>query len=202
MRKLFQFFIIVVIGFILVFICGLLLLKQLSETSNEQQLTKESTIRMSQQQFINKIAPTAKEIADENGLYASVMIAQATLESDSGNSALALSPNNNLFGIKGSYLGKSVTYPTQEDDGKGNMRTVEAKFRKYPSYEASMRDYAALLVKGTSWNNKYYQKTFVANTKSYTEATKTLTGSFATDSKYNIKLNALIKHFNLIQYDK
>ena len=33
------------------------------------------------------------------------MIAQAILESDSGRSALAKSPNHNLFGIKGAFEG-------------------------------------------------------------------------------------------------
>ena len=33
------------------------------------------------------------------------MIAQAILESDSGKSSLAQSPNHNLFGIKGDYKG-------------------------------------------------------------------------------------------------
>ncbi len=45
------------------------------------------------------------------------MIAQAILESGSGNSALAAPPNYNLFGIKGAYQGQSVSFPTQEDDG-------------------------------------------------------------------------------------
>lgn len=202
MRKLTQFFIVVVIGLVLVLFCGLLLLKQFAETVEEPQDIQQQPTRLSQKEFIEKIAPTAEEIASRYGLYASVMIAQATLESDSGNSDLASSPNNNLFGIKGKYLGNSVQFPTQEDDGNGNMSTINANFRKYPSYKASMTDYAKLLVNGTSWNKEYYKKTQIAHTKSYKEATKTLTGTFATDSKYNIKLNSMIKTFNLQQYDR
>lgn len=201
MRKISQFFIIVTIGIVLVTICGLLLLKQFNNTAKEEIEVEQPTTRMSQEEFINKIAPIAQDIADEYGLYASVMIAQATLESDSGNSDLASYPNYNLFGMKGKYLGNSVTYPTQEDDGEGNMTTIEAKFRKYPSYEASMTDYAKLLVNGTSWNNEYYKKAFVSNTKTYKDATKALTGKYATDSQYNVKLNAMIEHFKLNAYD-
>ncbi len=46
------------------------------------------------------------------------MIAQAILqESDSGRSALAKSPNHNLFGIKGAFEGNSVPFNTLEADG-------------------------------------------------------------------------------------
>ena len=59
----------------------------------------------SQQQFINQIAPHAQSVANANDLYASVMMAQAILESAWGQSTLAQAPNYNLFGIKGSYNG-------------------------------------------------------------------------------------------------
>ncbi|HWI49905.1 MAG TPA: LysM peptidoglycan-binding domain-containing protein, partial [Rummeliibacillus sp.] len=47
----------------------------------------------------------------------------------------------------------------------------------------------------------YYQKTFKSKTKSYKEATKYLTGTYATDTNYHQKLNALIKQYHLTQYD-
>ncbi|OFK21387.1 hypothetical protein HMPREF2829_03730 [Aerococcus sp. HMSC072A12] len=56
-------------------------------------------------EFIGLIGEYAREVAGTNGLYASVMIAQAILESDSGRSDLASPPYFNLFGIKGSYQG-------------------------------------------------------------------------------------------------
>ena len=52
------------------------------------------------EKFISLVGESARTIAAENDLYASVMIAQAILESASGNSTLAQAPNNNLFGIK------------------------------------------------------------------------------------------------------
>ena len=42
------------------------------------------------------------------------MLAQATVESAWGQSGLAQEPNNNLFGIKGSYNGQSVNMNTGE----------------------------------------------------------------------------------------
>jgi flagellum-specific peptidoglycan hydrolase FlgJ len=56
-----------------------------------------------QQAFINQIAPSAKTLASANNLYASVMIAQAIVESGWGSSTLSKAPNYNLFGIKGTY---------------------------------------------------------------------------------------------------
>ncbi|MEA4829006.1 MAG: glucosaminidase domain-containing protein, partial [Enterococcus thailandicus] len=67
-----------------------------------------------QQQFIDSVAPSARTLASQNDLYASVMIAQAIVESGWGKSQLASAPNYNLFGIKGSYNGQSVTFPTAE----------------------------------------------------------------------------------------
>ncbi|WP_373863452.1 glucosaminidase domain-containing protein [Kurthia zopfii] len=186
-----------------VLIFSVLLLVNVFSTSSEPKTNAQHTPsqQFTQKEFIQKIAPTAEKIAEKYGLYASVMIAQATLESNSGNSELASTPNYNLFGMKGSYRGNSVRYPTQEDDGKGNMRTINANFRQYPSYEESMKDYAKLLQKGTSWNKEIYHKTFVKNSKSYKEATAALTGRYATDSKYNHKLNQLIKDYKLSKYD-
>ena len=61
--------------------------------------------------FIKSIAKDAHKIGKEQDIYASVMMAQAILESDSGKSALAQSPNYNLFGVKAvSYT--HLTLPT------------------------------------------------------------------------------------------
>ncbi len=157
--------------------------------------------RPSAEEFIGKIAETARNLGANNDLYASVMIAQAILESESGQSGLGSAPNYNLFGMKGSYQNNSVKLETSEDDGSGNLSTIMADFRKYPSYEASMQDYVKLMRNGVSWNKEYYAGVFKSNTKSYTDATKFLTGSYATDSKYNEKLNSLIAQYDLQQYD-
>lgn len=153
-------------------------------------------------EFIEEIGEDARLIGQENGLYASVMIAQAILESGSGNSGLARTPNYNLFGIKGSYQGKSVEMATMEDDGEGGLFTITAKFRKYPSYKESLGDYATLMTGGTSGRSTFYQGAWKANTKDYREATRFLTGRYATDTRYNEKLNGLIETYNLTEYDK
>ncbi|MFX3718731.1 glucosaminidase domain-containing protein, partial [Streptococcus suis] len=55
------------------------------------------------EEFIQEIGESARKVAKDKNLYASVMIAQAILESGSGNSKLSQKPNYNLFGIKGDY---------------------------------------------------------------------------------------------------
>ncbi|MBF2562379.1 1,4-beta-N-acetylmuramoylhydrolase [Listeria seeligeri] len=151
--------------------------------------------------FINTISASSSQIAADNDLYASVMIAQAILESAYGTSELGSAPNYNLFGIKGAYNGQSYTKQTLEDDGSGNYYTITAKFRKYPSYHQSLEDYASVIHNGPSWNPNYYSKVWKSNTTSYKDATKALTGTYATDTAYASKLNNLISTYNLTQYD-
>lgn len=71
-----------------------------------EQLKDDST-----EDFIASISPTASQIAKDADLYASVMIAQAVLESNSGQSKLSQAPYYNFFGIKGNYnkeLGRTM----------------------------------------------------------------------------------------------
>ncbi|MEF9936507.1 LysM peptidoglycan-binding domain-containing protein [Carnobacterium sp.] len=164
----------------------------------EQMLMSRS---MAPQAFINQIASSAQTIANSNDLYASVMIAQAILESGWGNSALASSPNFNLFGIKGNYNGQSVAMKTLEDDGHGNYYEIIDYFRKYPSYHQSLEDYASVLRNGPSWNHNYYSGAWKSNTSSYRDATAYLQGRYATDTSYASKLNSVIAANNLTQYD-
>lgn len=152
--------------------------------------------------FIRKIGESARKIGQENDLYASVMIAQAILESASGQSQLAQSPNYNLFGIKGTHNGKGVSFATQEDLGNGTLYTTQATFRQYENYEDSLNDYAQLLKEGLTGNSHFYDGVWKTNAKTYQEATKFLTGRYATDTRYNEKLNGLIETYDLEQYDK
>ncbi|MDT1938799.1 MULTISPECIES: glucosaminidase domain-containing protein [Carnobacterium] len=155
----------------------------------------------STQEFIDKISESASEIGAEQDLYASVMIAQAILESGSGNSSLSSEPNYNLFGIKGTFESDSVAMLTLEDDGSGNYYQITGQFRKYPSYKESLEDYAKLLKGGTSFNETFYAGTWKSKTTSFHEATQFLTGKYATDTRYAEKLDQLIETYDLTQYD-
>ena len=152
-------------------------------------------------EFIEIVGNSARRIAGENDLYASVMVAQAILESDWGQSQLTKEANN-LFGVKGEYHGESYQIETKEDDGTGKLYTVMADFRKYPTYHRSLEDNASLLKNGVSWDSDYYAGAWKSRTKSYEEATAYLQGRYATDTHYASKLNALIEQYKLTRFDE
>lgn len=142
----------------------------------------------SAKKFIETIAEDAQKLGQEYDVFASVMIAQALLESGSGTSTLSLSPNFNLFGIKGTYQGQSVSMSTQEDRGNGDLYSINSAFRKYPNYAASLGDYVQLIRGGISGNDGYYRQTWRSEAKNYLRTTNALTGTYATDTTYGLSL--------------
>ena len=169
---------------------------QESATLDEDELVYVSR-NLTTEQFISQIGEEARELCQENDLYASVMIAQAVVESASGSSGLSCEPYNNLFGIKGSYDGKSVRMKTQEDDGEGHLETIVVEFRKYPTMLESLEDYVGLLT-----NNSLYNPVKKSNTESYEDACDYLQGRYATSTSYSRTLKAYIDAYDLTEYDK
>ncbi|QJE25946.1 amidase domain-containing protein [Staphylococcus caprae] len=153
-------------------------------------------------QFIKSIAKHAHRIGQKENIYASVMMAQAILESDSGKSTLAQSPNFNLFGVKGNYNGQSVSFNTLEAGTDNQMFNINAGFRKYPNLKSSLQDYADLIKHGIDGNPDIYKPTWKDETLTYKDATSHLSHSYATDPDYAKKLNNIIKHYNLTEFDK
>ena len=152
-------------------------------------------------QFLRNIIPAAQNVARGKDIYTSVMIAQAALESGWGTSALSKAPNHNLFGVKGSYNGQSVNMQTLEDSGGQNYYSIQANFRKYPSYQESLEDYVDKIVNGISGAPLFYSGAWKSKTNSYQDATAYLTGRYATDTAYGSKLNRIIEQFGLTKYD-
>ncbi|MBC2258223.1 glucosaminidase domain-containing protein [Listeria booriae] len=152
-----------------------------------------------QQEFINLLAAHAQEIQDQKGILTSITLAQAILESNWGESKLA-TEGRNLFGIKGEYQKDSVTMPTQEFENN-EWVTIDAAFRKYPTWFESLDDHAALFLKGTSWDKTKYQG--VIKAKDYKTAANALQkAGYATDPGYAEKLIELIEQRNLQAYDQ
>lgn len=164
-------------------------------------LPQQVQAQSSQQAFVNEIGTSAAYVASANDMYASVMIAQALLESSYGTSALASAPNYNLFGVKGSYNGQTVYMPTAEYLN-GEWVTLTEPFRSYSSYEESFQDHANVIRSTVSSSGDYhYSNVWKSNTTSYMDATAALEGRYATDPGYAGKLNWLISAYNLTQYD-
>ncbi|MBC1231347.1 GW domain-containing glycosaminoglycan-binding protein [Listeria booriae] len=165
----------------------------------QQEEPVEITRVDSQQEFINLLAGHAQEIQDQKGILTSITLAQAILESNWGESKLA-TEGRNLFGIKGEYQKDSVMMPTQEFENN-EWITIDAAFRKYPTWFESLDDHAALFLKGTSWDKTKYQG--VIKAKDYKTAANALQkAGYATDPGYAEKLIELIEQRNLQTYDQ
>ncbi|WP_022797228.1 glucosaminidase domain-containing protein, partial [Bavariicoccus seileri] len=167
--------------------------------------TSQSKTRYHSNDFLNKLLPDAQNIANDKGLYTSVMLAQAVLESGWGTSKLSKDPYNNLFGIKARPGEDSVDMNTLEDDGTGNYYTIVDGFRVYPSYKESLTDYANFLTGDNGkdqWRYNNYAGVRRENTKTYQDATKALyDANYATDTSYTSKLNTIIESNNLTDFD-
>ena len=168
---------------------------------SEQDLQKQWAAEISSypgnvQSFLNTIGPVAQQVAQENGIYASVMIAQAALESGWGNSALS-TEGHNLFGVKWNGTGNYVTMPTQEYYG-GQWHTINAKFQSYNSYYDSLTSYAQLIKNNfpnSTRANAATPQIAAANLKNG------VYGSYATDPNYANSLDRMISDYGLTRYD-
>ncbi|WP_338705762.1 phage tail protein [Bacillus altitudinis] len=144
--------------------------------------------------FIKKLAPGAQKVYKKYNVLASLVIAQGCLESGFGSSGLSQQANN-LFGIKGTYNGKYVLMWTSEQDKKGNVTRIQAKFRKYPSYAESLADLGSLYTRLSRYKD-------VVGEKDYKKATSAVSkAGYATDINYATKLNSIIFTYKLTQYD-
>ncbi|WP_304976430.1 LysM peptidoglycan-binding domain-containing protein, partial [uncultured Ligilactobacillus sp.] len=148
------------------------------------------------QTFLNNIAGPAQQVAQQRGLYASLMIAQAALESGWGGSYLATSAYN-LFGVKWSGSGAYIELPTQEFYN-GSYHTIYDKFQRYSSYAESLNGYANVIT-------TRFPKSTRANSANYAIAAQNLRygvyGTYATAPDYADKLIRVIQAYNLTAYD-
>ena len=147
----------------------------------------------SQQAFISQVAPGAIAAQSRYGIPAAVTIAQAIDESGWGQSALAIR-DNNLFGIKGNGPAGSDVLPTREFLN-GQWVTQSAAFRVYHNVAQSIADHSELLATSPS-----YQQAMADRHLPDAFATD-LTGVYATDPQYGSNLIAIMRLYNLYQYD-
>jgi flagellum-specific peptidoglycan hydrolase FlgJ len=141
-------------------------------------------------EFLTEISAAAQRVCGRYGLRASVCIAQALLESDWGEHAIA---TYNVFGRKWVKTGNYIELPTKEFIN-GKWITVSAKFRKYDSYDEALTSYCELI------SHAPYQavKPNYANLEAYV---RELGKMYATDPNYATKILNIIKMNNLTQFD-
>lgn len=149
---------------------------------------------MTSAEFFNKIKPDVIMDMYESGILSSLTAAQAYIESGSGGSKLSQAPNNNLFGMKGSYNGQSVTMKTKEYVN-GKYITINAQFRKYPSWKASISDHSSLFNRLKRYEN-------LRGEKDYKEACKKVQqDGYATSPTYATTLIKTIEQYKLYEWD-
>ena len=144
--------------------------------------------------FIGSIVNGAIRGWTQYKILPSLTLAQAILESGWGKSTLA-SQYHNLFGIKGSYNGQSVTMATAEFIG-GRYITVNAAFRAYPDNDASVADHSLFLIQ----NSRYSNLIGVTNSNNATKWIRE--DGYATDPSYTTSLRNMISTYNLTRFDQ
>lgn len=150
-------------------------------------------------EFINMIKDDIITDYHKSGILPSISLAQALLESDSGNSELARKANN-IFGIKASppWTGEKYTRVSEEYIN-GQVIAGKSEFRKYKNWKESIEDHGKFFT-STETRVKVYKP--VREAKTYKEATAALQGTYATDPNYASKLNGVIEKNKLYLFDE
>ena len=143
--------------------------------------------------FLAAIKPYVIEDMKKSGILASLTASQALLESNKGNSGLAVK-GNNLFGIKGTYNGQSVKMETTEYYG-GKPFRVYADFRKYPSWAESIADHSALFNRADRYKNLRGCTDWIKATIYVKQ------DGYATSPTYTESLQNVIQKYKLMEWD-
>ncbi len=148
--------------------------------------------------FIDVLGSEAVVLHKEYGLLPSIILAQAILESDWGQSELS-AKYHNLFGVKEFGDGPKAYMMTKEYVD-GEWIDVKAYFKVYPDWKSSLEDHTLLFVNGVNWNKDLYKD--VLEAKDYKTAAYALQeAGYATDPTYADKLIEMIEQYDLDQFD-
>lgn len=182
------------VGFVLIMSLLVREVPQQTKTDYTQLVHVPESARL---QFFESIRLVAQQNQREYGVFASVTMAQAALESHYGTSGLATNYYN-LFGVKGTPE-NGVLLPTLEFiDGK--YVEIQDYFVVYTSWDESIVAHGQLLYHGTPWNANQYRDVIIA--KNYHDAALGLvSGGYATDPHYAEKVVQMIEQYELYQYD-
>lgn len=144
--------------------------------------------------FLKLIHDDVVQDMRNTGILASLTAAQALIESNKGNSGLTQRANN-LFGMKGEYKGLYVTMPTKEWDGTQYI-TINAKFRKYPSWKESIADHSGLFLRMARYAN-------LRECTDYKKACRYVReDGYATSPTYTTTLIKTIETYRLYEWDR
>jgi len=147
-------------------------------------------VSMDRKQYIDRFGDLAVTEMKRTGIPASITLAQGLLESDNGNSTLAVKGNNH-FGIKchNSWNGQKIYH---DDDRRNEC------FRKYGTAWESYRDHSDFLS-----GSQRYASLFDLKTTDYKGWARGLKkAGYATNREYAELLIRIIEENNLQAYDR
>jgi len=144
--------------------------------------------KMTAEQYINTWKDLAITEMKRSGIPASITLAQGLLESNNGNSRLAVVANNH-FGIKCHGWEGELIY--HDDDHKDEC------FRHYNNAKDSYLDHTDFLMSRSRYVFLFEYKS--TDYKSWAKGLRQ--AGYATDPKYPQKLIDLIERYRLHQYD-
>lgn len=132
-----------------------------------------------------------------SGIPASITLAQAIHESQSGCSELARNANNH-FGIKCKSYWEGGKYYHEDDDYDRQGKLIESCFRSYSSVFDSYVDHSNFLR-----HTRHYKKLFTIPREDYKSwAIGLQKCGYATDPNYARKLIKIVEKYNLTSLDK
>lgn len=158
---------------------------------------------MTRQEYIQKFKKAAIDSIKGTGLFPSVLMAQAILESSNAQGQPGLSllsrKYNNHFGVKAdkSWKGKKVNLQTGEVYNGVNV-VVGDYFRVYDNPAQSFKDRNEFLVK----NPRYTKAGVFKATTPERQADALQKAGYATDPQYAAKLKSLIRTLHLKTLDE
>lgn len=145
--------------------------------------------------FIISISDDIVKTCNENNLLPSPTIAQAILESNWGQSELAVNAKA-LFGIKADSRWNGAIYKKKTQEYvNGSYVDVVADFRAYDSWKDSITDHTKFLIE----NKRYSNLVGVRDYKEYCKLIKE--DGYATSPNYTDTLIKFIDSYNLTKYD-
>ncbi len=149
----------------------------------------QSSGRLTRQDYIDNYYQLAIDEMLRSGVPASIKLAQALLESDNGNSRLAVKGKNH-FGIKchSAWKGKKIYH---DDDEKNEC------FRQYRDVYESFKDHSDFLTGSARYASLFELE--ITDYKGWAQGLKK--AGYATSRKYADLLIEIIEDNNLQQYD-
>lgn len=142
-------------------------------------------------EFLQRLAPYAKQMAAEAGVSPVTVLAQAALETGWGQYVIATEQgesSNNLFNIKADqrWSGEKTTTLTKEVN-QGKEQTETAQFRVYRTVAESFRDYLNFLQ-----SNPRYQQALAVGQDGIQFANALQQAGYATDPDYANKIKRIM----------